>query len=85
MERSHRESEERFSIGRSMKKRTLCLICIGMTLCGACSWIQDKLNVEHDGFAEEILEEVIKDQLDINLDLTPSSKEYENVCPSCGN
>ena len=45
------------------------------SLCGGYAAINQKLGLSEDNIIEENLEELIKDRLGIEIDLTPESKE----------
>jgi hypothetical protein len=65
-----------------MSKRTLFLLCICVSVLGACSWANRKLSIEDDHPIEQIIEAVIQDQLDLEIDLTPESEDGHPACRS---
>jgi hypothetical protein len=53
-------------------------LLLGVGLClffGGCSYVNKKLGLKDDNIAEEIIEEVIKKETGLSIDLTPESKE----------
>ena len=49
-------------------------IVVGSLIVG-CSYLGKAFNFDPDGPIEELIEEVIEDQLGVDVDLTPESKE----------
>jgi len=61
-----------------MKKvamRLMFVVVAIMFVTGACSILNKQVGLDDDHPAEELLEEVIKAQTGMDLDLTPESKE----------
>jgi len=52
-------------------------IILAASLIGGCTMINKKLNVKDDWIGEEIVEGVIKEKLNIDVDLTPETPENE--------
>lgn len=50
----------------------LALICV---IFNACDHFYAKLEIQHDNVVEEAVEDIIKEETGIEIDLTPSSKE----------
>ncbi len=55
--------------------RVLILLAVSAVLIEGCTYINRKLGVEDNWWAEEAVEAVIEDQTGISIDLTPSSPE----------
>lgn len=52
------------------------LLILGMTLLFlSCSEINKKLGLPDDNLAEEVIEDVIKEETGVDVDLTPDSPE----------
>jgi len=51
------------------------LALISLALLSGCEYINQKLGLEDDNLAEEIVEEIIEQKFDVDIDLSPSSKE----------
>jgi hypothetical protein len=47
----------------------------GLLSLASCSTINEKLHLSDDNLGEEIIEDVIKQETGIDMDLTPNSKE----------
>lgn len=57
-----------------MKKLTL----IPLILMTSCSWINMKLGLPDDNIGEELIEDVIDLKTGLDIDLTPTTHEYES-------
>ncbi len=56
----------------------IAIILVG-SLAGGCTYFNKKMGLNDDNFVEELTEKLISDQLGIDIDLTPSSKEQRNI------
>lgn len=50
-------------------------ILFAITLMAGCSFLSEKLGLKDDNEIEEIVEEVIRQETGLDLDLTPNSEE----------
>ena len=53
-------------------------VYIPLILLTSCSWINMKLGLPDDNIGEELVEEVVQMKTGLDLDLTPSTLEYES-------
>lgn len=53
----------------------IILLMIISTVCGACTYLNQRLGLKDDNLAEEISEVVIKNYTGLDVDLTPESPE----------
>lgn len=58
-----------------LNKKIAIYFLIVCSLVGGCSYINKKLGFNDDWMGEEILEEMIKKETNLEIDLTPESEE----------
>lgn len=61
-----------------MKKRNLLIVCICVSVCGACSYINDMVGLPQDNIIEEAIEDILNKETGIDLDLSIDSPESED-------
>lgn len=67
-----------------MNKYTITALMACVAIWGGCSKINKMFNIEDDSHIEENIERVILKETGVDIDLTPSSPETENVDSTCG-
>ena len=60
---------------RKIVMRSILALLLAASVFGACSLVNSKLGFKDDHFAEEAAENLIKDQVGLDIDLTPGSPE----------
>jgi hypothetical protein len=53
----------------------IVLVAIFISSLSACSYLNNKLGLEDDNLAEEVVEDVILGRTGVDIDLTPASPE----------
>lgn len=62
----------------AMKVKTVlvgCLLCVCVAGCVSCTWLNKKLGLRDDNIIEEAVEEAIKEETGLDVDMTPDSPE----------
>ncbi len=49
------------------------MIILIFSVCGACTYLNDKFYLKDDNAIEQLIEQKIKDKLNINIDLSPEN------------
>ena len=58
-----------------LNKYIAIFILIVCSFVGGCSYINKKLGLDQDNIFEEIIEQIIKEEINLDIDLTPESPE----------